>query len=82
MNSRLNLVILIDDDIAAAYLTKVAIQEMGIMGNFIHMDKALDALNFIKEHCLDEGKILEDKCPDLILLNINMSVLNVFDFIE
>jgi len=65
--------LLVDDDSAFNFLNRIILNANGI--------------NCVIEECLDGKAALdatnaEDKCPDVILLDINMPVMDGFEFLD
>jgi CheY-like chemotaxis protein len=72
-----NSIMLVDDDSTTNFMNELLIQEMGITREVVIAKNGQEALDKVEAHCGGEGK-----CPELILLDINMPVLNGFDFLE
>jgi CheY-like chemotaxis protein len=66
-------VLIIDDSPAFNHLTRLIIERAGLDCNVIEMSNGQRALNY-----LDEAHRL----PEVILLDINMPVMDGFDFLE
>lgn len=73
-----NRVLIVDDDYASVYLSRVVLQDMNICQQVITACNGQDAIQKIKQYCLNEHVAKED-CPDLILLDIHMPIMNGFD---
>ena len=73
-------VMLVDDDEISNYISERIIKNLGI-AKFLHISaNGKQALNFIKEECLGQNSSAE--CPEFILLDINMPVMDGFQFLE
>lgn len=73
---KLDLIILIDDDTITNFLNEMVINEMGITNQLIVTTDGNQALEEIMAQ--QEKGVL----PDLILLDVNMPVLNGFEFLK
>lgn len=67
---------LIDDDPITNFLNENIINELRMVQQLRIFTEAVKALEALKEECMNE------KGPDLILLDLNMPYFNGFDFIE
>lgn len=68
---------IIDDDSLFKFLTKRGIQETQLVDNIEVFSNGLEALNFVNTILKDS-----DKLPDIILLDIDMPVMDGWDFLE
>ncbi|MBX9853667.1 MAG: response regulator [Cytophagaceae bacterium] len=74
---KLNTVLLIDDDVVNNFINTILFEKLGICKN-IHISKnGQDGLQYIIEKSRKR-----DQYPDLVLLDINMPVMDGFDFVE
>ena len=79
---KLKEILIIDDDVASQLINRVVIQKMHIAERIIIKSDGFQALTFLKEKCLVDGKLADEQCSDLILLDINMPVIHGFNFLE
>ncbi len=78
---KLKRILLVDDDPISIYLTRAYLNDLQI-GEFINSaGNGLEALELIKTHCATSADLAEN-CPDLILLDLNMPLMDGFDFLE
>lgn len=75
---KLQSVLLVDDDFASNYLTRAIIQDMDITEKIHTTTNGEEALHFMRKNCLDTNTF----CPELILLDVNMPVMDGFEFLE
>jgi CheY-like chemotaxis protein len=73
---KLHKIMLIDDDAITNFLNELLIKEMEIADEMIIASNGQEALDVLA------AQNLEGFCPELILLDINMPVMNGFDFLE
>lgn len=68
---------IIDDDKIFIYTLKKMMEHIDFCSNFIVFNNGLDAMNGLKE--LSEKK---EALPDLILLDLNMPIMDGWDYLE
>lgn len=76
-----NRILVIDDDIASTFLTKMTLEDMDIAENILTAPDGMKGLEVIKKHCLNEHAAKEE-CPDLILLDINMPIMSGLEVVQ
>lgn len=75
---KLNTVLIVDDDFINNFLTERIIKKMDIANNIKVLMNGYEGMTYLKETCQYDTK----QCPELIFLDINMPVMDGFDFIE
>lgn len=71
-------IMIVDDDAVSNFVCASTIEQTGISNDIRDFVTAREALDFIENAIRNEPAVL----PDLILLDINMPVMNGWDFIE
>jgi CheY-like chemotaxis protein len=79
---KIECVLLVDDDFASNYLTEMIIQDMNFTSQIYSVRDGKAALEFMQEHCQPAREKYIHRCPDLILLDINMPVMDGFEFLD
>lgn len=78
MKRKLNSIVLIDDDEATNFIHKIVIKKADVAEQIIAYQSAKEALSYLTSP-LETGNYPQ---PDLILLDINMPVMNGWEFLE
>lgn len=78
----LNIVLLVDDDPAVNFYHNHILQEANIAEQVAQAYNGKDALSYLC--CIEKFKRREAECqlPSLIFLDLNMPVMNGFDFLD
>jgi CheY-like chemotaxis protein len=74
---RLNCVLIVDDDEINNFINKRLLQKLEIASEVRVMTNGQQGINCLMHHCF-----AMEECPELILLDINMPVMDGFEFIE
>jgi CheY-like chemotaxis protein len=69
-------ILLVDDDLVSSFLNKEILVRYGVTGTIHTAKNGSDALQFIQGR-----QNTSEPCPDLILLDINMPVMDGFEFL-
>ncbi|MGN6618511.1 MAG: response regulator [Ilyomonas sp.] len=77
MNNHPLNICLVDDDMVYQYVAKKTIESTGLSENIIQLHNGEEALVFFKENVSNEAFL-----PDIIFLDINMPVMNGWEFLE
>ena len=77
MKFRINWVLIIDDNDASNFFTRMILEESGYIRNIQIAESGKEALEYLKA-----TKKHNDVLPDLILLDINMPGMDGWEFIE
>ena len=75
--SKLDYVLLVDDDDVTNFVHESLLEGMDVAQQLLVAKNGQEAIDLIKKHCM--GK---NGCPSLIFLDINMPVMNGFEFLE
>lgn len=76
---RLTSVLLVDDDETANFLNKMLLERAGVTKHLLVAEDGAQALRLLASTCLSPAQA---PCPELILLDLNMPVLNGIEFLH
>jgi CheY-like chemotaxis protein len=78
MGERLNCVLIVDDDHVSNYVTESVLRGMGVSSMINTVSDGQSALEYIRYQCEEDSYT----CPDLIILDINMRLVNGLEFVK
>jgi CheY-like chemotaxis protein len=73
---QLKKILLVDDEPAAIFISQRVFRQMGLEVDLLTARHGREALDIVREVCQSQG------CPELILLDIHMPVMDGFEFLE
>lgn len=82
MKKHINDILLVDDDAITNFLNETLLQEMNVADHIDIVYDGLKALDFIKKYWTYDEFTIQAPDDKLILLDINMSTMNGFEFLE
>lgn len=74
--SKLSSILLVDDDDTTNFVNQMLLEDMEVADQILTATNGQEALSVIKRQCA------QGCCPSLVLLDINMPVMNGFEFLE
>jgi CheY-like chemotaxis protein len=74
--NKIALVLLVDDDYTTNFVNQLLLEDMQVAEKVLLAQNGKEGLEMIRQVCE------ESLCPTLILLDINMPVMNGFEFLE
>ncbi|MBC7387607.1 MAG: response regulator [Opitutaceae bacterium] len=80
MEKQFHCVMLVDDDEISNFISEKIIKNLNITNNVKVVSNGKLALHFVKENC--DHSESQPLCPDFILLDINMPVMDGFQFLD
>ena len=79
MKTKLNCILLVDDDEPTNFLNQMVIEELDIAEQIRVAQNGQEALTYLKKTGIGDENF---PLPDLILLDINMPAMNGWEFLE
>lgn len=76
--TKLASILLVDDDKTTNFLNELMLRKLGVAEQLLVALNGQEALDLLQAHCEEDGQL----CPILIFLDINMPVMNGFEFLE
>jgi CheY-like chemotaxis protein len=78
---KLSSILLVDDDNASNFLNKTLIEDLEVAEKVVISKNGREALNFISS-CSLQLSDAKESLPEVILLDLNMPVMDGFEFLE
>lgn len=79
---RIKNLLIVDDDTVSSYLISSTLEDMAVADRIATVYNGKQALDFLDQNCFKEQATTEEFCPAFILLDINMPIMDGFEFLE
>ena len=76
--ANLSSIMLVDDDTTTNFLNQMLIQRLGVAKHLVIAENGAEALQTLHQTCVP----LSASCPNLILLDMKMPIMNGIEFLE
>lgn len=76
----INTVLTIDDDEVTQFLNKIHLNAEKFCNNVVKAYNGLEAIEFFRK--LDSGEISMDSFPEIIVIDLNMPLMDGWEFVE
>jgi len=73
-------VLVIEDDLITMYLNKIVLESASFCDNIVEATNGEEALSYFEN--IEKGDIPMDNLPEVILLDLNMPVMDGWEFFE
>ncbi len=73
-------ILLVDDDQITNFLNETLLKDLNIADHISIANDGQEALDFVKMNCVNDKDVTN--CTDIILLDLNMPVMDGFEFLE
>ncbi|WP_019949319.1 response regulator [Hymenobacter aerophilus] len=77
----LPVILLVDDDPTTNFLSTRLLKRLGVGEEIVVALNGFEALQQLQQRCF-VGEAVGSACPDLVLLDVNMPVMDGFEFLE
>ncbi|MDO1444686.1 response regulator [Rhodocytophaga aerolata] len=72
--------LVVDDDLVSSFVISSTLEDMAVADKVSTVFNGKQALDFLEQNCIHEKA--EEFCPAFILLDLNMPVMDGFEFLE